>query len=72
MNDKSVRLSTFVDAGSVFGMGMTAADGLRYSTGLAVTWISPMGPLKISVAAPLNKQPDDRLQMFQFTFGSLF
>jgi outer membrane protein insertion porin family len=72
MNDKSVRLSTFVDAGSVFGSGMTAADGLRYSTGLAVTWISPMGPLKISVAAPLNKQPDDLLQMFQFTFGSLF
>ena len=70
--DRSVRLSAFVDAGAVFGLGMTGADSLRYSTGVAVTWVSPVGPLKISVAAPLNQQPSDRLQMFQFTLGSLF
>lgn len=70
--DRSVRLSVFVDAGAVFGLGMTGADSLRYSTGVAVTWVSPVGPLKISVAAPLNQQPSDRLQMFQFTLGSLF
>ncbi len=71
-NDRSVRLSAFVDAGAVFGLGMTGADSLRYATGVAVTWVSPVGPLKISVAAPLNQQPSDRLQMFQFTLGSLF
>ncbi len=70
--DRSVRLSAFVDAGAVFGLGMTGADSLRYSTGVAITWVSPVGPLKISVGAPLNKQPSDRLQMFQFTLGSLF
>jgi outer membrane protein assembly factor BamA len=31
-----------------------------------------MGPLKISVAAPLRSQPDDRKQIFQFTFGGAF
>ena len=70
--DRSVRLSAFVDAGAVFGLGMTGADSLRYSTGVAITWVSPVGPLKISVGAPLNKQPSDKLQMFQFTLGSLF
>ncbi|MBK8570317.1 MAG: outer membrane protein assembly factor BamA [Nitrosomonadales bacterium] len=70
--DRSVRLSTFFDAGAVFGPGLTASDSLRYSTGVAVTWVSPMGPLKISVGVPLNKQFGDKLQQFQFTLGSLF
>jgi len=70
--DRSVRLSVFMDAGAVFGLGMTASDSLRYSTGVAVTWVSPVGPLKISVGVPLNKQFGDQLQMFQFTLGQLF
>ena len=70
--DRSVRLSAFLDAGAVFGLGLTASDSLRYSTGVAVTWVSPVGPLKISVGVPLNKQPSDKLQIFQFTLGSLF
>ncbi|CAG9932766.1 outer membrane protein assembly factor BamA [Candidatus Nitrotoga arctica] len=70
--DRSVRLSAFVDVGTVFGLGLTASDSLRYSTGVAVTWVSPVGPLKISVGVPLNKQPSDKLQIFQFTLGSLF
>ncbi len=70
--DRSVRLSAFVDVGAVFGLGLTGSDSLRYSTGVAVTWVSPMGPLKVSLGVPLNKQPGDNLQMFQFTLGSLF
>lgn len=70
--ERSVRLSAFVDAGAVFGLGMTGSDSLRYSTGVAVTWVSPMGPLKVSIGVPLNKQPGDKLQQFQFTLGSLF
>ncbi|CAH1386846.1 outer membrane protein assembly factor BamA [Candidatus Nitrotoga sp. M5] len=70
--DRSVRLSAFVDAGSVFGQGLSASDSLRYSTGLAITWISPVGPLKVSVGVPLNKQSGDKVQPFQFTLGSLF
>ena len=70
--DRSVRLSAFVDAGSVFGQGLSASDSLRYSTGVAVTWVSPVGPLKVSMGVPLNKQSGDRVQQFQFTLGSLF
>ena len=73
-NDRSVRLSAFMDAGTVYGPDgvIPAQEGLRYSAGLAVMWISPMGPLKVSVAQPINNQPGDNLQRFQFQFGQQF
>ncbi|PTN12967.1 outer membrane protein assembly factor BamA [Nitrosomonas aestuarii] len=71
-DDRSVRLSTFIDAGSVFNNKDQFSEELRFSAGLAVTWISPMGPLKVSLAKPLNDKPEDNLQMFQFLFGQQF
>jgi outer membrane protein insertion porin family len=71
--EKSVRLSGFVDAGAVYGPGdLPGSSGLHYSTGVALTWISPVGPLKFSYAVPIHKQPEDKLQRFQFTLGSVF
>ena len=69
-NDKSVRLSAFFDAGMVDDT--YTLDSFRYSTGLSVLWVSPFGPLKISVAAPLHSLPLDKKQVFQFTFGGAF
>jgi len=70
------RFSTFVDGGNVFGSGRTdeelAADNIRFSAGLGVTWLSPFGALSVSVAAPFNDQPDDETKTFQFNFGSGF
>jgi outer membrane protein insertion porin family len=78
-NDKSVRLSTFLDVGQVFGPGdlsgrysKFSVSDLRYSLGMAVTWYSPMGPIKLSLAKPLNAASDDKTQMFQFQLGSVF
>ena len=73
IKEKSVRLSGFVDAGAVYGTGdLPGSAGLRYSTGVALTWISPMGPIKFSYAVPLNKRSVDKLQKFQFNLGSMF
>lgn len=73
IKDRSVRLSGFLDAGAVYGPGdLPGSAGLRYSTGAAVTWLSPMGPIKLSYGVPLNKQPVDIVQKFQFTLGSMF
>ncbi|HYR05900.1 MAG TPA: outer membrane protein assembly factor BamA [Gallionella sp.] len=73
VKEKSVRMSGFIDAGAVYGPGdLPGSAGLRYSTGVAFTWISPMGPIKFSYAVPLNKQPMDKLQKFQFNLGSMF
>ncbi|PIT22208.1 outer membrane protein assembly factor BamA [Snodgrassella communis] len=50
----------------------TFSKELRYSAGLAITWLSPMGPLKFSYAYPINKKPEDQLQRFQFQLGTTF
>jgi outer membrane protein insertion porin family len=68
--DKSVRLSAFFDAGMT-GERFEFSD-FRYSTGLSVLWVSPFGPLKLSVAAPFGDKPGDRKQPFQFSFGGAF
>lgn len=72
--EKSVRLSAFVDGGIIYGAAteIPGSDGARYSTGLALTWISPVGPLKMSYAWPIAEQLGDRLQRFQFTLGQIF
>jgi len=74
--EKSVRMSAFVDAGAIYGPTiqniLPQSLGMRYSAGVALTWLSPVGPIKISLGYPLNKQPGDKLQKFQFTLGSFF
>ena len=95
-DSKSVRMSLFADAGSVWdGKTYNARaysrsnpygsngfytsnhkssfkEELRYSTGLALTWISPVGPIKLSYALPLNKKTGDQVQRFQFQLGTVF
>jgi outer membrane protein insertion porin family len=46
---------------------------LRYSTGLALAWASPLGPLRLSYASPLNEREGfDRVQRLQLKFGTTF
>jgi outer membrane protein insertion porin family len=61
--------STFVDAN---GQQQTLDLSLRYSTGVILAWNSPFGPLRAFYSFPLNNQPGDRLQKFQFIFGQQF
>ena len=71
--DRSVRLGLFVDGGNVFGAGQNFNfSALRYSTGLSVTWYSPVGPMKVSFGYPINSEPGDRIQRFQFLLGNTF
>jgi outer membrane protein insertion porin family len=73
VKDKSVRLSAFIDAGNVFGADqkVTIRD-LHSSFGFAVSWFSPVGPLKFSLAKPFKVQPEDRVERFQFLLGRAF
>lgn len=67
---KSVRLGTFVDAGTV--SDGFKIDNMRYSVGISGEWMSPFGALAISISKPLNTAPEDRQQAFQFSFGQGF
>ena len=84
-DDQSLRMSAFIDAGAVWGPSdgnplnpynglyeNFAFDDLRYSAGVAVLWVSPMGPLKFSLAAPLVEKEGDETEIFQFTMGNVF
>ncbi len=72
-DEKTVRLAAFIDGGNVFNdWSQLDLNFLRFSTGIAVTWISPMGPLRFSIAQPLNDQKGDDIQRFQFQLGQTF
>ena len=84
--DRTLRIFGFLDAGYAWGYeGFVNANGhadyrrqefsmsdLRYSTGIGVAWISPLGPLKFSLAFPLNEKEGDKTQRFQFQIGTGF
>ncbi|WMW82439.1 outer membrane protein assembly factor BamA [Undibacterium cyanobacteriorum] len=71
--DKSLRWFAFLDAGNVFDEGQKVrVQDMRASVGMGISWISPMGPLKLSFGKPLNAKPTDRRQGFQFTMGTGF
>jgi outer membrane protein insertion porin family len=72
-NDKSIRLFGFMDAGNVWGESeKIEASSLRASTGIGLSWLSPVGPLKLSWGVPLRYEPNDRIQQFQFQIGTAF
>jgi outer membrane protein insertion porin family len=72
--DKSLRLSVFLDAGQAFGPDEKIDLGnLRYSAGVGLAWNSPFGPLRLSFGQPLNaKSGLDRIERLQFNIGTTF
>jgi outer membrane protein insertion porin family len=71
--DRSLRWFTFLDGGQIYQEGQKIrASELRFSAGLGLSWISPVGPLKLSYAKPLNAKPGDRTERFQFQMGTGF
>ena len=72
-NDRTLRMFGFVDAGNVFGENDPyRVSELRASYGVGVSWISPVGPLRIAIANPLRKKVGDRIERFQFQIGTSF
>ena len=47
-------------------------NDLRYSAGIGVTWLTPLGAIRLSWAKPLNPRPQDILSYFQFTLASYY
>ncbi|MFG6462795.1 outer membrane protein assembly factor BamA [Roseateles sp. DXS20W] len=72
-NDKSFRIFMFADAGNVWGEHEKLKfDSVRASAGIGLSWISPMGPLRLSYGKPIRKQRTDRIEKFQFQIGTAF
>jgi outer membrane protein insertion porin family len=72
-NDRSLRMFAYIDLGNVWGeFEKLKLDSLRASGGVGLSWISPVGPLKLSYGTPLRKRPEDRIQRLQFQIGTAF
>ncbi|MFT3665767.1 outer membrane protein assembly factor BamA [Piscinibacter sp.] len=72
-NDRTLRVFGYLDIGNVWGeQEKLTADSLRASAGLGLSWISPVGPLKLSWGTPIRKQPNDRIERLQFQIGTAF
>ncbi|WP_197289206.1 outer membrane protein assembly factor BamA [Thiohalorhabdus denitrificans] len=68
---QGIRGAVFADAGWVYGPGQEIDPSeLRASVGIGFRWFSPMGPLRFDYAVPVQYEPEDDLQRFQFTIGT--
>ena len=66
------RLQFFIDGGQVFANEESVElDEIRFTAGVGFNWISPVGPLSISYAVPLNEEDGDEIEQFQFSVGTL-
>jgi outer membrane protein insertion porin family len=48
------------------------SPAIRLSTGVGVTWVSPVGPVRLDVAYPIRKESFDKTQFFRVSFGTKF
>ena len=72
-NDRTLRWYAFVDAGGIYDVDEALRLGdMRSSYGVGLSWISPVGPLRLAFARPLTKFDNDRLQFMQFQIGTTF
>ncbi|CAH1042149.1 outer membrane protein assembly factor BamA [Halomonas sp. TD01] len=87
-DQRAIQPSLFLDAGNTFlsscydvqeadvgrqqcSSGVDLSD-LRYSVGIGLSWLTPVGPLTFSVAEPLSDKSGDDTQFFQFSLGQTF
>ncbi len=72
LESKSMRFTAFIDAGNVYNTDEAVDfDQLRLTYGLALNWITPVGPLVFSYGWPINAKDGDRLESFQFSLGMM-
>ena len=72
-NDRTLRMFGFFDVGNVFAENeQYRFNDLRASTGFGVSWISPLGPLRLALAYPVRKREGDKVERLQFQIGTSF
>ena len=72
-SSETFRLGVYFDAGNVFAdIDAYDSDELRQSVGLSAKWFSFIGPIEFSYAFPINDEPGDDTQAFQFSLGAVF
>lgn len=72
-NDRTLRVYTFLDMGNIYGEDEDIDPStFRMGSGVGLSWISPVGPLRLAWAWPVRKFDGDRIQNIQFQIGTSF
>ena len=72
---ESVSFGLFIDAANVWGVDYNSSldnSKIRSSTGLAIDWLTPIGPLNFVLAQPITKDSSDVEETFRFNIGTTF
>ena len=65
----------FFDVGNIWGTDFEVsneANQMRSSVGLGISWFSPIGPITVSYAEPVQKSSSDEIEKFNFKLGGVF
>ena len=75
-NSENIDFLVFFDAGNVWGVDYFDGDDegseIRSATGVAVDWLTPVGPLNFTLALPVTKADNDKTETFRFNIGTSF
>jgi outer membrane protein insertion porin family len=66
----------FVDVANIWGVDydnkLDDSGSIRSSTGVALDWFTPIGPLNFSLALPISRENTDKTETFRFNLGTTF
>ena len=72
-NDRTLRWFGFMDMGGIYGANESVQlSEMRASVGLGVSWVSPVGPLRLAFAKPVRQFDGDKIQSLAFQIGTSF
>ena len=75
-NSQNLDFSIFLDAANVWGVDydstINESNEIRSSFGIALDWLTPIGPLNFSLSQPITKSNTDQLETFRFNLGTTF
>ena len=73
---ENLDFSYFIDIANVWGVdydtSIDDSNQIRSSTGIAIDYLSPIGPMNFSFTQPITKKSSDKTETFRFNLGTSF
>ena len=75
-NSQNTDFSIFLDVANIWGVDYSSiindSNEIRSSIGIALDWLTPIGPLNFSFSQPITKANTDETETFRFNLGTTF
>ncbi len=70
---ENIQIAAFIDAGTVFDTTLPDfSERFFFGVGGGIRYLSPIGPLRVDLAFPMNKRPSDSPVQFLISLGQAF